>query len=112
MIEALQASGIPEHVDVAEILQNKLYYEAETLDMVVGLITKYNAQSYKRAIQNDVLLRASCSYGVFLPQVPRLGYQPCIYAPPHAREVLEEQGVHVCAEKEGGSGRECKEEEA
>lgn len=47
MIEALQASGIPEHVDVAEILQNKLYYEAETLDMVVGLITKYNAQSYK-----------------------------------------------------------------
>ncbi|TKA58341.1 hypothetical protein B0A53_00079 [Rhodotorula sp. CCFEE 5036] len=47
VIEALQASGIPEHVDVAEILQNKLYYEAETLDMVVGLITKYNAQSYK-----------------------------------------------------------------
>ncbi|GAA5975641.1 hypothetical protein JCM10908_005228 [Rhodotorula pacifica] len=47
VIEALQASGIPEHIDVAEILQNKLYYEAETLDMVVGLITKYNAQSYK-----------------------------------------------------------------
>ncbi|GAA5867194.1 hypothetical protein JCM3774_002365 [Rhodotorula dairenensis] len=47
VIEALQASGIQEHVDVAEILQNKLYYEAETLDMVVGLITKYNAQSYK-----------------------------------------------------------------
>lgn len=47
VIEALQASGVQEHVDVAEILQNKLYYEAETLDMVVGLITKYNAQSYK-----------------------------------------------------------------
>ncbi|GAA5969681.1 hypothetical protein JCM11641_008004 [Rhodosporidiobolus odoratus] len=47
VIEALQASGNPDHVDVAEILQNKLYYEAETLDMVLTLIHKYNAQSYK-----------------------------------------------------------------
>lgn len=47
VIEALQASGIPEHVDVAEILQNKLYYEAETLEMVVTLITRYSTQSYK-----------------------------------------------------------------
>jgi hypothetical protein len=114
VIEALQASGIPEHVDVAEILQNKLYYEAETLDMVVGLITKYNAQSYKSVVssascsaQSDLLTRC-----LYLPQVPRLGHQPCVYASPHAREVLEEQGVYVCAEKEGGSGRERKEEEA
>ncbi|BGP23540.1 replication fork protection complex subunit Tof1/Swi1 [Rhodotorula toruloides] len=47
VIEALQASGIPEHIDVAEILQNKLYYEAETLEMVVTLITRYSTQSYK-----------------------------------------------------------------
>lgn len=47
VIEALQASGIPEHIDVAEILQNKLYYEAETLEMVVTLITRYSSQSYK-----------------------------------------------------------------
>ncbi|GAA5927146.1 hypothetical protein JCM1841_006062 [Sporobolomyces salmonicolor] len=46
-IEALQASGNPEHVDVAEILQNKLYYEAETLDLVLTVLVKYNAQSYK-----------------------------------------------------------------
>ncbi|GAA5935882.1 Tof1p [Sporobolomyces koalae] len=46
-IEALQLSGIPDHIDVAEILQNKLYYEAETLDMVLTVLTKYTNQSYK-----------------------------------------------------------------
>ncbi|SCV67720.1 BQ2448_5331 [Microbotryum intermedium] len=47
VIEALEASGIPDHVDVAEILQNKIYYEAETLDMVLTVVTKYNTQSHK-----------------------------------------------------------------
>ncbi|TNY24515.1 timeless protein-domain-containing protein [Rhodotorula diobovata] len=47
VIEALQATGNQDHIDVAEILQNKLYYEAETLDMVVSLVTRYNGQSYK-----------------------------------------------------------------
>ncbi|GAA5906718.1 hypothetical protein JCM8208_006366 [Rhodotorula glutinis] len=47
VIEALQATGNQDHIDVAEILQNKLYYEADTLDMVVSLVTRYNGQSYK-----------------------------------------------------------------
>ncbi|SGZ16990.1 BQ5605_C020g09086 [Microbotryum silenes-dioicae] len=47
VIEALAASGIPDHIDVAEILQNKIYYEAETLDMVVTVVTKYHTQSHK-----------------------------------------------------------------
>ncbi|GAA5948542.1 hypothetical protein JCM3765_004917 [Sporobolomyces pararoseus] len=47
IIEALQISGLPDHVDVAEILQNKLYYEAETLDMVLTVLNKYAHQSYK-----------------------------------------------------------------
>ncbi|GAA5903525.1 Tof1p [Sporobolomyces salmoneus] len=47
IIEALQTSGLPDHVDVAEILQNKLYYEAETLDMVLTVLVKYTNQSYK-----------------------------------------------------------------
>lgn len=47
IIEALQLSGLPDHVDVAEILQNKLYYEAETLDMVLTVLNKYAHQSYK-----------------------------------------------------------------
>ncbi|GAA6062112.1 hypothetical protein JCM10212_000866 [Sporobolomyces blumeae] len=47
IIEALQATGNPDHVDVAEILQNKLYYEAETLDMVLTVLVKYTNQSYK-----------------------------------------------------------------
>ncbi|GAA5831127.1 hypothetical protein JCM3766R1_006246 [Sporobolomyces carnicolor] len=47
IIEALQTSGLPEHVDVAEILQNELYYEAETLDMVLTILVKYSHQSYK-----------------------------------------------------------------
>ncbi|GAA5852706.1 hypothetical protein JCM8547_002595 [Rhodosporidiobolus lusitaniae] len=46
VIEALQATGNPDHIEVAEILQNKLYYEADTLDMVLTLINKYNGQSY------------------------------------------------------------------
>ncbi|GAA6007730.1 hypothetical protein JCM11491_003944 [Sporobolomyces phaffii] len=47
IIEALQTSGLPDHIDVAEILQNKLYYEAETLDMVLAVLVKYTNQSYK-----------------------------------------------------------------
>ncbi|GAA6027789.1 hypothetical protein JCM8097_001720 [Rhodosporidiobolus ruineniae] len=47
VIEALQATANPDHVEVAEILQNKLYYEADTLDMVVSLINKYSGQSYR-----------------------------------------------------------------
>lgn len=47
IIEALQATANPEHVDVAEELQNKLYYEADTLDMTLSLIHKFNGQSYR-----------------------------------------------------------------
>ncbi|GAA5909890.1 hypothetical protein JCM6882_002043 [Rhodosporidiobolus microsporus] len=47
IIEALQATNTPEHIDVAEILQNKLYYEADTLDLVLTLINRYSGQSYR-----------------------------------------------------------------
>ena len=47
MIEQLQLSGDQDHVDVAEILQHKLYYEAESLEIVLTIITKYKQQSHK-----------------------------------------------------------------
>lgn len=47
VIEALQLSGVQDHIDVAEILQHKLYYEAESLDLVLTVITRYNQQSHK-----------------------------------------------------------------
>lgn len=43
----MQLSGDPDHVDVAEILQHKLYYEAESLELVITVITRYKQQSYK-----------------------------------------------------------------
>ncbi|KAI5476063.1 hypothetical protein MNV49_000435 [Pseudohyphozyma bogoriensis] len=47
VIDALSVSGVEENIEVAEILQNKLYYEADTLDMVVAVISKYTNQSLK-----------------------------------------------------------------
>lgn len=47
VIEGLTASGTEDNVDTAEILQNKLYYESETLDMVLTVITTYKTQSMK-----------------------------------------------------------------
>lgn len=47
VIEGLASSGNDDHVDVAEILQHKLYYEGETLDMILVVIERYNTQSYK-----------------------------------------------------------------
>lgn len=50
-----------EHREVADILQNKLYYEAETLSMVLEVVAKFKDQSkrYLDAIMNltYVLLR-------------------------------------------------------
>ncbi|KAK4698763.1 hypothetical protein P7C70_g7506, partial [Phenoliferia sp. Uapishka_3] len=43
----LATSGQEENMDVAEILQNKLYYEADTLDMVLAVINGYSNQSIK-----------------------------------------------------------------
>lgn len=46
-IEALSTSGSEDALDISEILQNKLYYEADMLDMVLTVITKFNTQSHK-----------------------------------------------------------------
>lgn len=43
----MAASGVEDNTDVAEILQNKLYYEGEMLEMVVQVVNKYNGQSLK-----------------------------------------------------------------
>ncbi|KAM0754978.1 timeless-domain-containing protein [Meredithblackwellia eburnea MCA 4105] len=47
VVDALANSGVEANIDVAEILQNKLYYEAETLDMVITVIHRYSTQSLK-----------------------------------------------------------------
>ena len=45
IIDSLMLSGIEENVDVAEILQNKLYYEGETLGMILNIMSRYTKQS-------------------------------------------------------------------
>ena len=42
----MATSGVEEYTDLAEILQNKLYYEAEQLDLVLTVISQYKNQSY------------------------------------------------------------------
>lgn len=43
-MEALQQSGNQEYKDVSEILQDKLYYEGQTLDMVIQIASTYKNQ--------------------------------------------------------------------
>ena len=47
VIEAMSLSGREEHVDTAEILQNKLYYDADTLELCSNLLKRYDHQSNK-----------------------------------------------------------------
>lgn len=44
MIEALQTSGNKEYEEVSQILQDKLYYEGSTLDMVLSVASTYKNQ--------------------------------------------------------------------
>ena len=46
-MDALYYSGNEEYKEVSEILQNKLYYEPETLEMVLVVITTYKDQPIK-----------------------------------------------------------------
>lgn len=43
----MSLSGREEHVDTAEILQNKLYYDADTLELCAALLRRYDHQSNK-----------------------------------------------------------------
>lgn len=43
----MSLSGREEHVDTAEILQNKLYYDADTLELCASLLRRYDHQSNK-----------------------------------------------------------------
>ena len=45
-MDAMQLSGHEDYVDVSVTLQNKLYYEEETLNVVLGAITSYTSQSH------------------------------------------------------------------
>ena len=44
-MDGLFYSGNEDYKDVSEILQNKLYYEAETLEMVLKVVSFYKDQS-------------------------------------------------------------------
>lgn len=44
-MDGLYYSGNEDYKDVSEVLQNKLYYEAETLEMVLKVVTFYRDQS-------------------------------------------------------------------
>jgi replication fork protection complex subunit Tof1/Swi1 len=45
VMDGLFYSGNEDYKDVSEILQNKLYYEAETLEMVLKVVSFYKDQS-------------------------------------------------------------------
>ena len=47
VMDALYYSGNEEYKEVSEILQNKLYYEPETLEMVLKVISTYTHQPIK-----------------------------------------------------------------
>jgi len=47
VIEGLTTSGVDEYTEAANVILNKLYYDAETLDMVIKLMSKYTNQSLK-----------------------------------------------------------------
>lgn len=74
VIEALQLSGVQDHIDVAEILQHKLYYEADSLDMVLNVITRFKQQSHKWVLFVQPLGSAVIDTSRRWRQVPRLGH--------------------------------------
>lgn len=43
----MSVSPNPDHVEVAQVLQDKLYYDAETLEISVNLLKKFSSQSSK-----------------------------------------------------------------
>ncbi|KAM0788302.1 hypothetical protein ACM66B_001445 [Microbotryomycetes sp. NB124-2] len=45
VVEAMLASGDEDNVTVAEVLQNKIYYEQETFNLVLRIISEFKAQS-------------------------------------------------------------------
>ncbi|KAK4051924.1 Topoisomerase 1-associated factor 1 [Microbotryomycetes sp. JL201] len=47
VVEAMLASGDEDNVTVAEVLQNKIYYEQETFNLVLRIIADFKAQSNK-----------------------------------------------------------------
>jgi replication fork protection complex subunit Tof1/Swi1 len=47
VIEGLTTSGVDEYTEAANVILNKLYYDADTLDMVIKLMSKYTNQSLK-----------------------------------------------------------------
>ena len=47
VIEAMSLSGHQDHVDTSEILQNKLYYDADTLELCANLLRRFDRQSNK-----------------------------------------------------------------
>ncbi|WAQ85700.1 hypothetical protein PtA15_6A328 [Puccinia triticina] len=47
VIEGLTTSGVEQYTDVANVTLNRLYYDADTLDMVIKLMSKYTNQSLK-----------------------------------------------------------------
>lgn len=46
-MEQLAKSAEEEDREVSNVLQNKIYYEGETLDTVIKVLTKYTDQSVK-----------------------------------------------------------------
>ncbi|KAA1097298.1 Topoisomerase 1-associated factor 1 [Puccinia graminis f. sp. tritici] len=47
VIEGLTTSGVEDYTQVANVMLNRLYYDADTLDMVIKLMSKYTNQSLK-----------------------------------------------------------------
>ncbi|KAH9464022.1 hypothetical protein Pst134EB_003561 [Puccinia striiformis f. sp. tritici] len=47
VIEGLTASGVEEYTEAAKVILNRLYYDAESIDMVIKLMSKYTNQSLK-----------------------------------------------------------------
>lgn len=58
-------SGIEENVDVAEILQNKLYYEGETLGMILNVMSRYTKQSLSFVSNSSSFLTQRTDFLIF-----------------------------------------------
>lgn len=68
-------SGVEDNVDVAEILQNKLYYEGETLGMVLNVMSRYTKQSLSSVAVALLSLRTVLiSHSRYLNSIVNLTY--------------------------------------
>jgi hypothetical protein len=91
LIDAMSTSNVEEDVEVAEILQNQLYYNGDILDSSLSVVSQYKDQSVASVLAD----RSADALELTPFQVLRFSHSLCLCPPSNAREVFKNEIFHV-----------------